>query len=84
MANPYRAFRQFERMLFRGVPEQPEPSWQRDSHALVPDRHTGKSQLPDGSSGGTKGKLIATIKYRPKSKKILYVRAKGKKSPSKN
>ncbi len=75
MNNAYRAFRQFERLLFRGVPEQPEPSWQRDFHSLVPIRHTGKSQLPYEPFLQAKGKVIATIIYRPEAEEIEYVYA---------
>jgi hypothetical protein len=75
MANPYRAFRQLERQIFRGVPEQPEPIWQRDLNAHVPERLTGRSQLVDGlrGSAATDGAtLIGTIVYRPRAEEILY------------
>ena len=50
MTNPYRAVRQFERMLFRGVPEQPESMWQ--GHGQVNDRPTGRSLSADGLPAG--------------------------------
>lgn len=78
MNDAYRAFRQFERLLFRGVPEQPEPSWQRDFHSLVPIRHTGKSQLPYEPLPQAKGELIATIVYRPNAEEIEYLYAAGR------
>lgn len=74
MANPYRAFRQLERKIFRGVPEQPEPVWQRDLNAHVAERLTGKSQLTSSlPSAATEGAtLISTVVYRPASEEILY------------
>ncbi len=74
MANPYRAFRQLERKIFRGVPEQPEPVWQRDLNAHVPERLTGRSQLGNGlpTAATDSGRLISTIVYRPDSEEISY------------
>jgi hypothetical protein len=74
MSDPYRAFRQLERQIFRGVPEQPEPLWQRDLNAHVPERLTGRSQLPDGlpSAAIAGAMLIATVVYRGTSEEILY------------
>ncbi len=45
MSNPYRAVRQFERLLFRGVPEQPEALW--TGHGHVNERETGRSLSGD-------------------------------------
>lgn len=74
MANPYRAFRQFERMVFRGVPEQPEPISLRDGNAHVPERLTGRSQLgaalPANWSEGAV--LLRTLVYRPASGQVDY------------
>ena len=75
MANPYRAFRQLERKIFRGVPEHPESVWQREHNAHVPERLTGKSQLDVGlPSAVTEGAtLIATIVYQADfSEQIVY------------
>jgi hypothetical protein len=79
MFNPYRAFRQFERKLFQGVPERPETSWGRDSNALVPERLTGRSQFaPDANEESPgKGRIIATIKYRPDSDEATFHRPDG-------
>lgn len=75
MANPYRAFRQLERLVFRGVPEQPEPLWLRDGNAHVPERLTGKSQLGGALPFGVlKGaKAVGTIVYRFATEEIEYV-----------
>lgn len=36
--------RKFERLLFKGIPEQPEPMYERDTNMNVDARQTGKSQ----------------------------------------
>lgn len=36
--------RKFERFLFKGVPEQPEHTWERNDNSLVAMRQTGKPQ----------------------------------------
>lgn len=71
--NPYRAVRQLERQLFRSVPERPEPLWQRDGNNAVPDRLTGRSIVADrlASVSMEGAQLIATIVYRPGSKKVV-------------
>ena len=79
MFNPYRAFRQFERKLFHGVPERPETSWGRDSNTLVPERVTGKSQFASDADEASlaKAKIIATIKYRHDSDEATFHRPNG-------
>jgi len=42
MQKTFRAIRQLERFLFRGVPEHPEGVWQRDGHGSIDVRPTGK------------------------------------------
>lgn len=80
MTNSFRAIRQFERFLFRGVLEQPEPTWERNTYAHVGDRHTGKSQLLERRDYYETGEeeLIATIIYRPDQKEIKIVREENK------
>ena len=74
MINPYRAFRQLERMVFRGVPEQPEPIWLRDRNAHVRERLTGRSQLAGGLPANWRegAQLLLTVVYRPNSQRIDY------------
>jgi len=76
MVNPFRAIRQFERFLFRGVPERPESTWQRDINANVVDRHTGRSQLFEQQNkyDPAEWQLISTIIYRPDQEQIEIVR----------
>jgi hypothetical protein len=74
MTNPYRAFRQLERMVFRGVPEQPEPIWLHDRNAHVPERLTGRSQLTGGLPANWRegARLLLTVVYHPDSQCIDY------------
>jgi hypothetical protein len=74
VTNPYRAFRQLERMLFLGVPERPEPFWEREGNGEMEGRLTGRSQLGDHLlpillQGA---QTISTITYRPESGEILH------------
>jgi hypothetical protein len=75
MSNPYRAFRQLERRIFRGVPEQPESVWQREPNAYVPERLTGMSQLGrplplDPLAGAT---VAGTLVYSFEKKSVRFV-----------
>ena len=36
--------RKFERFIFNGIPEYPEPIWERDANTIVTVRYTGMSQ----------------------------------------
>ena len=42
--NSSKIIRKFERMLFKGIPEQPEPTWERHSNTNVSMRETGRAQ----------------------------------------
>lgn len=76
MVNSFRAIRQFERFLFRGVPERPESTWQREINANVVDRCTGRSQISEQQYeyDTSKWQLISTIIYRPDQEQIEIVR----------
>lgn len=39
-----KSIRKFERLLFNGIPEQPEPAYERNDYANVSMRQTGKAQ----------------------------------------
>jgi len=39
-----RITRKFERFLFNGIPERPEPIWERNANTYVSVRHTGQAQ----------------------------------------
>jgi hypothetical protein len=76
MVNPFRAIRQFERFLFKGVPERPESTWQREINANFTDRYTGKSQLSEQQFeyDTDNWRLISTVIYRPDQEQIEIVR----------
>jgi hypothetical protein len=65
MVDPYRASRQFERQIFRGVPEHPETTAERDRNANVHERITGSSQHKDRTIPGAQEgwELVGTIFY---------------------
>ncbi len=75
MVNYFRAFRRFERFLFRGVPEHPEPNWEREINANIVDRHTGKSHLikHQNSHQRRQAEVIATITFKPQERQIEVV-----------
>lgn len=74
MVNPYRACRQLERLLFGGVPERPEPNWERDGfNGQVEDRETGRALLSYEAPDETQGRLIARIKYTADADEVEYV-----------
>jgi hypothetical protein len=76
MVNYFCAFRRFERFVFRGVPEHPEPIWERTINANVVDRHTGRSHITEqrNSHDTEENRLIATIVFRPDLKQIEVIR----------
>lgn len=75
MADPYRAIRQLERFLFRGVPEKPQPMWPGDQNTYAPGRFTGRPQTPEEPIDRETfdGLLITTIIYRPDAKEVEVV-----------
>ena len=72
--NLYRAYRQLERLLFFGVPERPEPMWERETSHESSDRLTGRALVSsDGSSVSLEGaQTLATITYDPESGQVEY------------
>lgn len=70
MINPYRAFRQLERKIFRGVPETPESMYERNFSSHVPERLTGRSQLAGGVP-------IASIEQFPVIAVVTYSSGTG-------
>lgn len=67
MINPYRAFRQLERKIFRGVPETPESMYERNFSSHVPERLTGRSQFAGGLPIASieRFPVIAIVTYSP-------------------
>ncbi len=72
MYDAYAAFRELERLFFRGVPERPEPVWERELNAIAPDRQSGRSQLAFEVSQGAVGVRVATIVHWPDGDEIEY------------
>ncbi len=47
--DPFQINREFERLIFDGVPDQPEPSFGRDNFGQVTPRYSGKSHNENGT-----------------------------------
>lgn len=75
MADPYRAFRQLERRIFRGVPELPEPLPPRDNTHVV-ERFTSRSQFGGNVSADlvSGARLIAVVTYDDEKGTVSYER----------
>ncbi len=73
-ANLYRAYRQLERMLFRGVPERPESMWEREGSNESTGRVTGKPLVSsNGRSVSLEGaQTLATITYDLESDEVVF------------
>ncbi|RNC86263.1 MAG: hypothetical protein ED556_08170 [Winogradskyella sp.] len=68
--------RKFERFMFHGVPERPEPTFQRNDHASYTDRHTGKSNYTVTSENkGEEAVLIGYLKEDFDAQKETFVEA---------
>lgn len=76
MADPYRASREFERMIFGGVSEHPEPNAETHGHDHVSTRMTGRSSHGQGlhTPPAEDGTLIATITYNEVTGEVEYRR----------
>ena len=72
--NLYRAYRQLERLLFFGVPERPEPMWEREGSHESSDRVTGRALVSSvrGSVSLDGAETLATITYDPESGQVVY------------
>lgn len=59
------AFRRMERKVFDGVPEQPEPVWERDTNANVAERATGRSQFSNAVQAAAlaSAPVVAILRY---------------------
>lgn len=73
MSESNRITRKFERLLFRGVPDKPESNYEREFHAQVDDRLSGKSQLRNCNFDIETDNLIkiANISYFIDSEKTI-------------
>jgi hypothetical protein len=66
--------RKFERLLFKGIPEQPEHNWERNNHvnANVSMRDTGKSQSNSFVTKKERMQKIGTYKYNHETQTETY------------
>ncbi|MET3980677.1 hypothetical protein ABIB62_003281 [Mucilaginibacter sp. UYP25] len=57
--------RKFERLLFKGIPEQPEHNWERNENSNVAARVTGRPPSPfvGNSSRNCEGELVGYFLY---------------------
>ena len=71
MVKALRIIRKFERFHFQGIPEQPEHTWERDGHAYIEMRETGKPQSSQSSSASNAdGISLGTLTYNFKEDKV--------------
>lgn len=56
--------RKFERFLFKGIPESPEQTWERNGNTNVALRQTGKSQtISTSTNESSDGEIIGAFRY---------------------
>jgi hypothetical protein len=65
--------RKFERLLFHGVPEQPETIWERDDNTHVSMRKTGRAQTLSEEDDTEDFVPVGRFQYDFKSGKITYI-----------
>ena len=75
MVDTFRANRQFERFIFHGVPERPEPTWERDSRGSFEGRYSGKSHVSsqDQEYDLSEDEIVATLIYDSDSQTVTVV-----------
>ena len=71
--NNSRMTRKFERLLFDGVPEQPEPIWERNDYSHVMMRQTGKSQVPFRHIVNPSALIVGTFTFDHIKQEEYYV-----------
>lgn len=68
-----RIIRKFERFLFKGIPEQPEPTWERDGNPYVSMRETGKAQASsEANQYCNEEKIIGEFTYDFENQTEVY------------
>lgn len=72
-----RVIRKFERFLFGGVPEQPEPTWERDDNTYVAMRQTGRAQASYSTPDFVgKSEIIGEFVYDFQQEKETFIPVK--------
>jgi hypothetical protein len=64
--------RKFERLLFDGVPEQPEAVYERDDNGIITWRMSGRS-LDSSDYAGKPGISMGSYQYDLETGKVTYV-----------
>lgn len=68
-----RIIRKFERFLFKGISEQPEPTWERNDNTNVEMRKTGKAQsISVDKSEENDFQIIGEFIYDFEAQKEIY------------
>jgi len=69
-----RIIRKFERFLFKGISEQPEPTWERNDNTNVAMRQTGRAQSTSvDHSEENDFKIVGEFTYDFEAQKATYI-----------
>lgn len=72
--NSFDITKKFERLLFNGILEQPEQTFERDGNTNVHMRETGKSQTSTSLAGlGKDNEVIGHFEYNKETKTETFV-----------
>jgi hypothetical protein len=77
----YRANRQYERLVFDGVPDHPETIYQRSTYSHVDERVSQKALYTDDTDlyeESEDEEVIATIVFQPQLEQIKIIREDNK------
>ncbi|NLU92308.1 hypothetical protein [Chitinophaga sp. Ak27] len=66
--------RKFERLLFKGVPEQPESTWERNGYDNVFMRQSGKSHTPSISTTEDNVDIVGYFIYNDENQTEIFQR----------
>jgi hypothetical protein len=69
--------RKFERLLFNGIPEQPEPAYERNDYANVSMRHTGKAQASVTPDSPKNAVVLGHFVYDREKETTVYIEEKS-------
>lgn len=75
-----KVIRRFEKFNFQGVPERPEPMFQRNNYSQFTERQTGQTINPNLENDGyEKSPIIGYIKDDFKKKEESFIAVKNSK-----
>lgn len=75
--NSFDITKKFERLLFNGILEQPEQTFERDGNTNVHMRETGKSQTSPSLTGlGKNAEIIGYFQYDSEKKTESFIYSK--------